>query len=94
MAVHITARKRLALAAGSVLLSILPLGAAAQGAADFPHKPIERVAPFGAGGGTDGLARVFVDVAKKHTAQAVTALNKPSASGSIGLDLSAVRSLA
>lgn len=85
MDIHITTRKLLALAAGTVLLSVLPLGAAAQAAADFPNKPIELVVPFGAGGGTDVLARVFADAAKKHTSQPITVLNKPGASGGIGL---------
>ncbi|MFZ4289431.1 tripartite tricarboxylate transporter substrate binding protein [Variovorax sp. HJSM1_2] len=85
MAIHVTTRKLLALAAGTALLSSLPLGVAAQGAADFPNKPIELVVPFGAGGGTDVLARVIAEAAKKHTSQAITVLNKPGASGGIGL---------
>jgi tripartite-type tricarboxylate transporter receptor subunit TctC len=77
--------KLLALAAGSILLLAMPLGASAQGAADYPNKPIELVVPFGAGGGTDVLARVFAEAAKKHFSQPITVLNKPGASGAIGL---------
>ena len=57
-------RRQFALAAGSTLFAALPLTAAAQGAADYPNKPIELVVPFGAGGGTDVLARVFAEAAK------------------------------
>ena len=72
-------------AAASIALLGAPAATLAQGAADFPNKPIELVVPFGAGGGTDVLARVFADAAKKHTSQPITVLNKPGASGGIGL---------
>lgn len=78
-------RRQLAIAASSALLPTLPLGAVAQSAADYPNKPIELVVPFGAGGGTDVLARVFAEAAKKHFPQPITVLNKPGASGGIGL---------
>lgn len=76
---------RLALLAGTTLAAALPLGASAQGAADYPSRPIELVVPFGAGGGTDALARVVAEAAKKHVSQPVTVVNKPGASGGIGL---------
>jgi tripartite-type tricarboxylate transporter receptor subunit TctC len=41
--------------------------------------------PFGAGGGTDILARVTAEAAKKHSSQPITVVNRPGASGSIGL---------
>ncbi len=78
-------RELLALALGATLLCALSLGASAQGAADYPSRPIELVVPFGAGGGTDVLARVFAEAAKKHMSQPMTVLNKPGASGGIGL---------
>ena len=81
----ISTRKRLALAVGSTVMAALPLGAVAQSAADYPNKPIELVVPFGAGGGTDVLARVVAEAAKKHSSQPVTVLNKPGATGGIGL---------
>lgn len=40
--------------------------------------------PFGAGGGTDALARAFADVARKHMTQPFVVNNKPGASGVIG----------
>ena len=78
-------RKMLALAVGSTVMAALPLGAVAQSAADYPNKPIELVVPFGAGGGTDVLARVVAEAAKKHSSQPITVLNKPGATGGIGL---------
>ena len=81
----ISTRKMLALAVGSTVMAALPLGAVAQSAADYPNKPIELVVPFGAGGGTDVLARVVAEAAKKHSSQPITVLNKPGATGGIGL---------
>ncbi len=81
----ISTRKLLTLAVGSTLMAALPLGAIAQSAADYPNKPIELVVPFGAGGGTDVLARVVADAAKKQSSQPITVLNKPGATGGIGL---------
>ena len=81
----ISTRKLLTLALGSTLMAALPLGAIAQSAADYPNKPIELVVPFGAGGGTDVLARVVAEAAKKHSSQPITVLNKPGATGGIGL---------
>lgn len=85
MNIGMTIRKLLAVAASAVLLACAPAVAMAQGAAEYPNRSIDLVVPFGAGGGTDVLARVFADAAKKHTSQPITVINKPGASGSIGL---------
>lgn len=53
-------------------------------AADFPTHAIEVIVPFGAGGGTDALARAFADVARKYQTQPFVINNKPGASGVIG----------
>jgi tripartite-type tricarboxylate transporter receptor subunit TctC len=81
----ISTRKLLALTVSSAVIAALPMGVVAQGAADYPNKPIELVVPFGAGGGTDVLARVVAEAAKKHSSQPITVINKPGATGSIGL---------
>jgi tripartite-type tricarboxylate transporter receptor subunit TctC len=80
-------RKRtlLALLAGATFIAVAPLQAFGQAASDYPNKPIELVVPFGAGGGTDVLARVTAEAAKKHSSQPITVINRPGASGSIGL---------
>lgn len=51
---------------------------------DYPNLPIELVVPYGAGGGTDVLARAFAEAARKHLTQSITVVNKPGASGAIG----------
>ena len=60
----------------------MPVSLWAQGA--YPNKPVELIVPAGAGGGTDVLARVFSDVARKHFSQPITVVNRPGASGMIG----------
>lgn len=52
---------------------------------DYPNKPIELIVPASAGGGTDTLARVFAEVAKKYLPQPFVVNNKPGASGVIGM---------
>lgn len=54
-------------------------------AGDYPNRPIELVVAYGAGGGTDVLARAFSEASRKHIGQAITVTNKPGASGGIGL---------
>jgi tripartite-type tricarboxylate transporter receptor subunit TctC len=81
MSVSLT-RRRMAALAAVPFLAALAGNAAAQ--SEFPNKPIELVVPFQPGGGTDALARSFVDATRKHTTQSLIVINKPGASGSIG----------
>lgn len=71
----------------AVLAGVTGMAAApawAQGG-DYPNKPIELVVPFAAGGGTDALARAFAEATRKHLPQSVIVVNRPGASGGIGL---------
>jgi tripartite-type tricarboxylate transporter receptor subunit TctC len=71
--------------ASACALALTTLGSAAR-AADFPTKPIEIVVPASAGGGTDILARVFAELAKKYLPQQpMLVINKPGASTGIGI---------
>lgn len=63
----------------ALLLSVSAL------AADFPNRPIEIVVPSSAGGGTDVMARIFAETAKKHVSQPMVVSDKPGASGGIGM---------
>ena len=77
---YLTRRQLLATAAA---VAALPTSLLAQSGA-YPNRPIELIVPAGAGGGTDVLARVFSDVARKHLSQPITVVNRPGASGMIG----------
>ena len=54
-------------------------------AIDYPIKPIEIVVPSSASGGTDALARLYAEAAKKHLSQSIIISNKPGAAGAIGM---------
>lgn len=54
-------------------------------AADYPTRPIEIVVPSAAGGGTDVMARLYAEAAKKLVPQPFVVSNKPGASGGIGM---------
>ncbi|SDD37752.1 Tripartite-type tricarboxylate transporter, receptor component TctC [Variovorax sp. CF079] len=54
-------------------------------AADYPSRPIEIVVPSSAGGGTDVMARLFAEAAKKSVPQPFVVTNKPGAGGGIGM---------
>ena len=76
----ISTAKVLAIASASILFAT---SATAQ--APYPTKPIELIVPYAAGGGTDALARAFADAARKHTNQPFIVVNRPGASGAIGV---------
>ena len=54
-------------------------------AADYPNHPIELIVPSSAGGGTDVMARLFAETAKKYMSQPLVVSDKPGASGGIGM---------
>ncbi|MBA2674946.1 tripartite tricarboxylate transporter substrate binding protein [Ramlibacter sp.] len=69
---------------GALAAAGLAPAAWAQTASGYPNHPIELVVPYGAGGGTDVLARAYAEATRKHLPQTITVLNKPGASGAIG----------
>ncbi|WP_399696924.1 Bug family tripartite tricarboxylate transporter substrate binding protein [Xenophilus sp.] len=60
--------------------------ALAQGAADFPTKPVTIVTPFAAGSGPDAVLRLVSDKLGKLWNQRVTIDNKPGGGGFIAID--------
>jgi len=75
-------RQVLSVTASAIAATLMALPAAA---ADYPNRPIEMVVPSSAGGGTDVMARLFADTAKKYLPQPIVVSNKPGASGGIGM---------
>jgi tripartite-type tricarboxylate transporter receptor subunit TctC len=65
-------------------LTLLAVQAHAQGAADYPNRPIRVVVPVGAGAGMDNAARVTATAVEKHIGQTLVIENKPGAGGRIG----------
>jgi tripartite-type tricarboxylate transporter receptor subunit TctC len=67
-----------------VAILVLPLSTVSL-AADFPTKPITLVNPMSPGGSHDVVGRAFASAAEKFLGQPVVVVNKPGASGMIGM---------
>ena len=52
----------------------------------YPDRPIRLVVPFGAGGGTDNLARIIEPLVSKGLGQPLVIENRPGGSSIIGMD--------
>ena len=73
-----------ALAAGAQALR--PVAALAQGASNFPNKPIRFIVGFAAGGGTDTLTRIVAAKASEILGQTVIVENRTGAGGQIAVE--------
>jgi tripartite-type tricarboxylate transporter receptor subunit TctC len=67
----------------SVTAGMLAAGQAL--AQEYPNKAVTIVVPFGAGGGTDTMARVIADGLNKSLQQPFVVENKPGAGGNLGM---------
>ena len=73
----------LILALGMVML--IPAFSEGQAEKPYPAKTIEIIVPSEAGGSTDGMARIFAQVAEKHLPGASFAIiTKPGSGGQQG----------
>lgn len=68
---------------GMLAAALLPWGTRAQ-SSSYPTRPVELIAPYPAGGGTDVLARALALSASKHFPQPLIVVNKPGAAGVVG----------
>ena len=50
----------------------------------FPSKPIQFICPWGAGGGTDTVARMLAVLLEKDLGQPVTVVNRTGGGGAVG----------
>ena len=66
-----------------------PVSIAADGAKDYPDKPVRMIVPFTAGAGTDATARLIAAKLGELWGQQVVADNRTGATGSIGVDITA-----
>src|SRR5512139_4021935 len=63
-------------------LGLLPTLAEAQ--AKYPARPIQFICPWGAGGGTDRVARMLAVLLEKDLGQPVTVVNVTGGGGAVG----------
>ncbi|WP_304307942.1 tripartite tricarboxylate transporter substrate binding protein [Pseudacidovorax intermedius] len=69
--------------AAGALLSLAPVAAQAQGAGNWPDKPVRLVLPYPPGGNVDGAARIISDQLQAQFKQPFLVDNKPGAGGLI-----------
>lgn len=68
----------------AALAAAAPLAAAQS---DYPNRPIRMVAPFGAGGLVDVLARAVAEKLRPVLGQTIVVDNRPGAGGNIGAEI-------
>jgi tripartite-type tricarboxylate transporter receptor subunit TctC len=78
-------RRTLSAAVFGAFISCLAPWVAAQGAADYPSKPIRVLVPYAAGGGADILARLVAQHLTQRLKQPVIVENQGGASNTIGM---------
>ena len=64
---------------GALLLSAFGMAHAA-----YPDRPITLIVPWGAGGGTDAVARILASLMEKDLGQPVNVINRTGGSGVVG----------
>lgn len=52
--------------------------------ADYPERPIQMLVPWGAGGGSDAVARIIASLMEKELGQPIAVVNKPGGNGAVG----------
>ena len=80
----IDTRKRRLVLAGAAATGSLALGRSAFAQEKFPSRPLNLIVPFGAGGGTDIVARALAAGMSPLLGQNIVVENRTGASGSIG----------
>ena len=68
----------------ALTLLALSLGLGAASAQTYPDRPITLIVPWGAGGGTDSVARVIASPMEKDLGQPVNVVNRTGGSGVVG----------
>jgi tripartite-type tricarboxylate transporter receptor subunit TctC len=66
------------------IASLLALAASGASAQNYPDRPITLIVPWGAGGGTDAVARMVGSLLEKDLGQPVNVVNRTGGSGVVG----------
>jgi len=71
-------------AASGVLLAAALLCAACGGSSEYPARPLTMIVPWGAGGGTDAVARIVASLMETELGAPVNVVNRTGGSGVVG----------
>ncbi len=82
----ITRRRAIASIAAAAAAPAVPALAQPDPAANFPSKPVRMIVGFGAGGGTDAMARIYAPKMAEILGQPVVIENRTGAGGRIAID--------
>jgi len=66
------------------LFALLALCLSASAFAQYPNRPLTLIVPWGAGGGTDAVARFIASLMEKDLGQPVNVVNRTGGSGVVG----------
>ncbi|TYB84262.1 tripartite tricarboxylate transporter substrate binding protein [Oceaniovalibus sp. ACAM 378] len=77
-------QRRHMIALGALLASAGMLPALSVAAQDYPERPIQMIVPWGAGGGTDAVGRVFASLLQESLGTPVNVVNRTGGSGVVG----------
>ncbi len=78
--------KRIGLLLGAVVAFCVCAVATQAVAQSYPRRPIRLIVPFGAGGGTDNLARIIEPSVSRALGQSLIIDNRPGAGSVIGME--------
>ena len=76
--------KRTAIALAALTLAVTGLSGQAAAQSSYPERPIEIIVPWGAGGGTDAVGRIFGSLLEAELGQPVNVVNRTGGSGVVG----------
>jgi len=69
---------------GAAATAVVSLGAGSAAAQTYPVRPVTIVCPWGAGGGTDAVARIVASLLEKELKQPFNVVNRTGGSGVVG----------
>lgn len=67
-----------------LMAAALTLGSLTPALAEYPERPIEMIVPWGAGGGTDAVGRIFAQMLQQELGKPVNVVNRTGGSGVVG----------
>ncbi|MGB3556102.1 MAG: tripartite tricarboxylate transporter substrate binding protein [Jannaschia sp.] len=76
--------RRTILLTSAALAAATVLSTAAAVAQDYPAQPVQMIVPWGAGGGTDAVGRVFASLLQEDLGVPVNVVNRTGGSGVVG----------